>query len=127
MDQPCENLLYKELSYQIIAAVFEVHNHLGSGFLEKVYEKALLREFQLRGIKAVTQKELPVSYKGEEIACYYADILVNDEILLELKALDKITPQHEAQVLNYLKATGIRLGLLINFGNTRVEYKRLLL
>ena len=89
MEKTGENLLYKELSYQVIAAVFEVHNHLGPGFLEKVYEKALLKEFQLRGIKAVAQKELPVSYKGEEIASYYADIVVNEEILLELRQWTK--------------------------------------
>lgn len=121
------NIIHKDLSYEVMGAVYEVHNVLGLGFLEKVYEKALLEEFQLRGIEAVAQKELSVSYKGKQIGQYWADILVENQILLELKSVEALTKVHEAQVLNYLKATGIRLGILINFGRERVETKRIAL
>ena len=120
-------IIYKELSYQIMAAVFEVYNTLGFGFLEKVYERALLKELCLRGILVEAQKEIKVFYKGEEVGAYLADIVVNDEILLELKAVESLNNIHKTQVLNYLKATGFKLGLLINFGKERVEYKRLVL
>ncbi len=119
------DIVYEELSFQVISAVFEVHNVLGSGFLEKVYENALVKEFALRGIKVEAQKEINVSYKGDNIGCYYADILVDGKIIIELKAVDKLSRLHEAQLLNYLKATGIKLGLLINMGSRSVEYKRL--
>lgn len=121
------DVVYKELSYQIMAAVFEVHNTLGFGFLEKVYEKALLKELRLRGIPVEAQKEIKVFYKEDEIGIYFADLVVNGEILLELKAVESLNNIHKAQVLNYLKATGLKLGLLINFGKERVEYERLVL
>jgi GxxExxY protein len=120
-------VVYKELSYQIMAAVFEVHNTLGFGFLEKVYERALLKELRLRGIPVEAQKEIKVFYKEDEIGAYFADLVVNGEILLELKAVEGLSNIHKAQVLNYLKATGLKLGLLINFGKERVEYERLVL
>ena len=122
-----EKIVYKELSYQIMAAVFEVHNILGFGFLEKVYERALLKELYRQRIPVEAQKEIKVFYKGDEIGTYFADLVVNNEILLELKAVESINNIHKAQVLNYLKATGLKLGLLINFGKERVEYKRLVL
>jgi GxxExxY protein len=118
------HIILKDLSYQIVAAAFEVHNTLGHGFLEKVYEKAFLKELELRGIKAESQKEIAVRYKGETIGFYYADVLVEDSVVVELKALDRLTFQHQAQVINYLKGTGKKLGLLINFGGQKVEYKR---
>ena len=119
------DVVYKELSYQIMAAVFEVYNTLGFGFLEKVYERALLKELCLRGILVEAQKEIKVFYKGEEVGTYFADLVVNNEILLELKAVESLNNIHKAQVLNYLKATGFKLGLLINFGRERVQYERL--
>ncbi len=121
------DIIYKELSYQIMAAVFEVHNVLGYGFLEKVYERALLKELRLRGIPAEAQKEIRIYYKNDEIGTYCPDIIVNNEILLELKSVEGLTNTHKAQVLNYLKATGLKLGLLINFGRERVEHERLVL
>ncbi len=127
-EQTCgSEVILKDLSFQIMAAVFEVHNILGHGFLENVYEKALLKELQLRGIPSEAQKPVTIFYKGEEIGVYTPDILVRNQIILELKSVDKCSPAHEAQVLNYLKATGLRLGLLINFGREKVEYKRLVL
>ena len=119
------DVVYKELSYQVMAAVFEVYNTLGFGFLEKVYERALLKELCLRKIPVEAQKEIKVFYKGDEIGTYFADLVVNGEILLELKAVESLNNIHKAQVLNYLKATGLKLGLLINFGREQVQYERL--
>jgi GxxExxY protein len=124
MDSNNDNMLFKELSYEVISAVFEVHNTLGPGFLEKVYENALMAELTLRGISAEAQKPLVVQFKGIEVGSYYADIVVNDQIILELKAVEALNKLHEAQVLNYLKATGFKLGILINFGKERIESKR---
>jgi len=118
-------VLYKELSYNVMAAVFEVHKVLGSGFLEKVYENALVKEFNLRNIAVETQKEINVSYKGASVGNYYADMLVDGKIIIELKATEKLGRLHEAQLLNYLKATGMKLGYLINMGGKSVEYKRM--
>jgi GxxExxY protein len=120
-------LILKDISFQIISAAFEVHNTLGFGFLENVYHKALLKELQSRGLKVEEQKEIRVSYKGEEVGSYFADIVINEEIILELKAMDILLKVHEAQLLNYLKATGLKLGFLINFGKNKVEYKRMVL
>ncbi len=121
------DVVYKELSYEIMTAVFEVHNILGSGFLEKVYERALLQELTLRGLRVEAQKQIRVFYKDMDIGAYVADLVINGKILLELKAVENLSNLHKAQVLNYLKATGLKLGLLINFGKERVEYKRLVL
>lgn len=120
-------IVCKDLSFQVMGAVYEVHSVLGHGFLEKVYENALLRELRLRGIKTENQKELTVSFKGEVVGAYCADIIVEDQLLLELKSVENLSKYHEAQLLNYLKATGYQLGLLINFAKPRVEYKRLVL
>jgi len=120
-------LILKDISFQIISAAFEVHNILSYGFLENVYHKSLVKELQSRGLRVEEQKEIKVSYKGEEVGTFYADILVNDEIVLELKALDNLSKAHEAQLLNYLKATGLKLGILINFGKNKVEFKRMVL
>lgn len=124
MDSNSDNMLYKELSYEVMSAVFEVHNVLGSGFLEKIYENALIAELLLRGIGAEAQKPLVVQYKGRNVGSYCADIVVNGQILLELKAVESLNKTHEAQVLNYLRSTGLKLGILINFGKERVESKR---
>ena len=121
------NMILKELSFQIMAAAFEVHNTLGYGFLESVYEKALMKEFRMRGIFAESQKTITVFYKGEEVGSYCADIVVDSKIILELKAVEFLNRAHEAQLLNYLKGTGFKLGILINFGKERVDSKRLVL
>jgi len=125
MPDNVKHVVYKELSYQIMAAAFDVHNNLGPGFLEKVYENALLMELSERKIKAIPQKELIVYYKDHKVGIYAADIVVNDEIILELKAVDSLIKFHDAQLLNYLKCTGLKLGILINFGSERLEFKRL--
>ena len=115
---------HKELTYQIIGAAFEVYKTLGYGFLEKVYENALVRELQLRGLHATGQYPIKVEYKDAEVGDYCADILVEDKVIVELKAGETFDPMHEAQLLNYLKATGIKVGLLINFGPQKCEHKR---
>ena len=126
-DDTMAKLLLKETSFQIIAAIYEVHNVLGFGFLENVYQKALVKELRLRGLKAEEQKEIKVLYKDEEVGSYYADIVVNDEIILELKAVENLTKSHESQLLNYLKGTGLKLGFLVNFGKEKAVYKRMVL
>jgi GxxExxY protein len=113
------------LTKEIIGAAFEVHRVLGYGFLEKVYEAALTRELRGRGHRVINQAEMEVSYKGEPVGLYYADLLVDDAVICEVKVLDKLAPAHEAQLLNYLKATSTKVGLLLNFGPQGVQVKRM--
>jgi GxxExxY protein len=110
-----------------MSAVFEVHNVLGPGFLEAVYERALLKELQGRGIPAEAQKEIIISYKGYIVGTYFADIVVNDQIILELKTVEKLSSLHDAQLLHYLKGTGYKLGILVNFATERIDFKRMVL
>lgn len=106
----------------------EVHRELGPGFLEPVYQEALELEFERQGIPFEREKELKISYKGHILKKKYAaDFICNDKIIVELKALSALSGGHEAQVLNYLKATGFKLGILINFGEESLKYKRLVL
>jgi GxxExxY protein len=114
-----------ELSEKIIGAAFEVSNVLGAGFLEKVYENALNVELKLRGLKTLPQVPLKVHYKEELVGDYIADILVENEIIIELKTVKEFDDIHIAQCLNYLRITGLKLCLLINFSKPRVEIKRI--
>lgn len=114
-----------EITYEINGAAFEVNKVLGGGFLEKVYENALFFELKKRGLKAEAQYPITVNYKDEVVGDYFADILVEDSIIVEVKAVDSIQPIHEAQLLNYLKATGITVDLVINFKHPKAEIKRL--
>jgi len=116
-----------ELTYLINGAIFEVNRILGPGFLEKVYENALLMELKARGIKAAAQYPIKVRYKDQIVGEYFADLLVEDQVIIELKTVDKIEKIHEAQLLNYLKATGIKVGLLVNFKSTKADIKRFVL
>ena len=116
-----------ELTYAINGAIFEVNRVLGPGFLEKVYENALLMELQQRGIKAAAQHPIKVKYKDQIAGEYFADLLVEDSVIVELKTVDKIDRIHEAQLLHYLKATEIKVGLLVNFKATKAEIKRIVL
>ena len=116
-----------DITYKIRAAIFEVNKVLGSGFLEKVYENALLVELRLRGLKAENQVPIKVKYKGTEVGEYFADIVVEGRVILELKAVDSLQNVHEAQLLNYLKVTGYKIGLLINFTHPKAEIKRFVL
>lgn len=108
----------------IIGAAYKVSNQLGSGFLEKVYERALAIELREQGLKVKTQFAVPVQYKGNTIGTYVADMLVADKILLELKCVECFTKDHLAQCINYLKATNLNICLLINFQCSKLEWKR---
>lgn len=124
-----ENLLYKNEVFQIIGAGFEVYNELGNGFLEKVYEDALKIEFSRRGLSFKSQVQLPIKYKGVFLERnYQADFILFDKIIVELKATSHLTNTEDAQLLNYLKASGFKLGLLLNFGHPqKMEWKRKIL
>jgi GxxExxY protein len=102
-----------------------VHSELGNGFLEKVYEKALAIELARRGVRSETQVPIPISYRGQSVGTYFADLITGDAVLCELKALDAITGVHESQLLHYLKATGLKTGLLLNFGAKSLQFKRM--
>jgi GxxExxY protein len=119
-----EDFPLKPLTEKIIGAAFEVHGELGSGFLEKVYENAMVRELVDGGLTIAIQPPIPVSYKGNLVGSYFADILVENSVICEIKAIEALLPIHESQLLDYLKATGIPVGLLLNFGAARVQVKR---
>lgn len=122
-------LLFKEESYLIIGACFEVCKEKGNGFVEPVYQECLELEFGMQKIPFSAQSTLRLTYKGAELKQrYIPDFLCYDKIIVELKAVKQLTDEHRAQVLNYLKATGLRLGLLVNFGHyPKVEYERIIL
>ena len=110
-----ERQYFDSLTERVLNAIFEVSNTRGAGFLEKVYERALLKELSLRNIEAISQASFPVTYKGEYIGEYYADILVEDKLVIELKCVERLAAQHSAQCLNYLRASGRSLCLVVNF------------
>ena len=117
-------LKYEQITKNVIGCAFEVINELGAGFLESVYEKALLLALRQKGLSAIVQHPVKVLFRGECVGDFYADIFVEDKVIVELKAVKTISPEHQAQTINYLNATGIEVGLLINFGNSKLEYKR---
>jgi len=114
------------LTHRVLSAVFEVSNTLGAGFLEKVYQRALLHELTLRGIRSTAQAPLSVTYNGHPVGEYFADLLVEDLLILEVKCVDRLAPAHTAQCLNYLRASNLRLCLLVNFQQPKVEWKRIM-
>lgn len=109
----------------VIGAAYEVSNVLGAGFLEKIYERALIEELRLRRVRCIAQSPFPVSYKGKNIGTYAADLVVEDRLLVEVKCVDQFAPEHIALCINYLKASGLHLALLINFRRPKVEWKRI--
>ena len=115
---------HKNLSYKVIGLAMEVHRKLGSGFLEKVYENALMILLTRENIKAIRQAPIIVWFEGEIVGEYFADILIEDTIILELKALEKLSSAHRSQTINYLKATNLKVAYLINFGKQSLEYER---
>ena len=123
------NLLYEEESFAIRGACYEVHNEKGSGFLESVYQECLEKELGMQGIAFVAQQELRLTYKGEELEqTFRPDILCYGKIVVELKAVTRLTDKHRSQVMNYLKATGMRLGFLVNFAaHPKVEIVRIVM
>lgn len=117
-------MIHEDLTEKILKACFEVSNELGSGFLESVYQKALLITLAENGLKAKSQFPLKVMFHGQTVGEFFPDIIVEDVVLLELKVVKTLAPEHLAQVMNYLKATGIEVGFLVNFGNPKLEYRR---
>ena len=119
-----KNLLHEELTREIIGCAFEVINELGSGFLESVYEKALLVALRQKALSAAAQHPIKVMFRNVCVGEFYADLLVEEKVIVELKAVKALVPEHHAQTINYLNATGIEVGLLINFGHSKLEYRR---
>lgn len=122
-----EKILYKELSYKIVGLAMQVHTELGYGFLERVYENALMILLKENNIKAEQQIPIKVIFHEQVVGEYIADVLVDNIIILELKAQDRLSVVHRSQTLNYLKATDLKLALLLNFGKYKFEYERLVL
>ena len=119
-------LLYKELTFAVIGAAMEVHKILVPGFLEGVYQGALERELTLRRISFENKVKLPVTYKDALIGIYEADLVVDNKIVVEIKAVSKFNASHQAQAMHYLTATGCRLALLLNFGTGSLEHRRII-
>lgn len=117
-------MLYEDVIKKILEACFEVSNELGIGYLESVYEKALLIALRQKGLKAENQVPLQVKFRGEVVGEFFVDILVENKILIELKVANGLSKENYAQTINYLKATEIEIGLLINFGTPKIEYRR---
>ena len=121
-----KEFIYKDLTGEIIESACEVHNTLGCGLLEKVYENALARELRLRRKQVSLQKEFRVIYKEQEVGVYYADLVTEGKVIVEVKSVEKIDNAHRAQILNYLRISGLRVGLIINFARPKLEYERLI-
>ena len=117
-------MIHEELTHKVLSICFEVSNELGCGFLESVYQKALLIALADAGLTAEPNFPLTVHFRDRPVGKFYADLVVEDVILVELKAVKALVPEHLAQVMNYLKATGMDVGLLVNFGNPKLEYRR---
>jgi len=120
------DLVYKELSYKIVGLAMKVHEQLGYGFLEKVNENALSILLSREGLKVQTQHPITVHFEGEVVGQFFADMLIEEKLILELKVAERIVSAHKAQVLNYLKATNLKLGIILNFGPKRLETHRVL-
>ena len=116
-------MLHQSLTHQIIACYYRVYNTLGYGFLEKVYENAMILEFKGSGLRCDQQMPIEVLYTGQVVGSYFSDIIVENVVILELKAAKELSEEHEAQLINYLKATRFEVGVLLNFGKTS-EFKR---
>ena len=118
-------MLHEDLTDKILGACFEVAHELGAGFLESVYQKALMLALLQKGLHVESQVPLTVKFRGIIVGEFFADILVENKLIIELKSVSALRPEHQAQVINYLKATGIEVGLLVNFGSPKLEYRRL--
>jgi GxxExxY protein len=118
-------LKHEEITQAIIGCAFEVINELGAGFLESVYEKAMLVALRQKGLTVLCQHPVKVMFRGQCVGEFFADLFVEGKVIVELKAVKALAPEHQAQTINYLNATGIEVGILINFGQPKLEYKRL--
>jgi GxxExxY protein len=121
-----DQIPHQDLTYQIIGASMEVHSEVGPGYNEEIYQKALENELRNRRIDFEPQKSIEVKFKGEVVGLKFLDFLVDDKVVVEIKALSRLDSDHEAQLISFLKATGKEVGLLINFGARRLEHKRIL-
>jgi GxxExxY protein len=119
-------LLYKELTEKIIGALFEVFNNLGPGLTEIIYKKAVIEELTTAKVKFEVENTIPIFYKKKKLGMYRLDLTVEDKVILELKVKSEIEPIDEAQIITYLKSTGYRVGILVNFGGKRLEFKRVI-
>ena len=119
-------MLHSDLTRTIIGCAFDVLNELGPGFLESVYEKAMAIAISEAGVRVQTQAAIEVLFRGQPVGEFYADLLVDEKVIVELKAVpSSLAPIHEAQLINYLNATGVQVGLLMNFGQPKLQYRRL--
>lgn len=118
-------LKHERITGAVIGCAFEVANELGAGFLESVYEKALLLALRQKGLSVMAQHPIKVMFRNECVGEFFADLLVEGLAIVELKAVKALVPEHQAQVINYLNATGIEVGVLLNFGTPKLEYRRL--
>ena len=123
-DEQDNGLRHGLISETVIGCAFEVINELGAGFLESVYQNALMIALRQQGLQVVCQHPISVMFRDECVGDFCADLFVEGKVIVELKAVKAIAPEHQAQIINYLNATGIEVGLLINFGNPKLEYKR---
>jgi GxxExxY protein len=120
------NIIYPNPSYKIMGAIFEVHKELGPGFLESIYEKALIEELSSRGMKVETQKFIDLTYKNKKIGAHRLDLIIEDKVVVELKTVESFSIHHKAQLTSNLKASGYKLGILVNFSKAKVEYRRVI-
>jgi len=118
-------LEHADITEKILSSCFNVIHELGAGFIESVYQKSLLIALREEGLEVREQVPLAVYFRGQCVGEFFADIIVEDKVIVELKAIKSLLPEHQAQLINYLKATGMTVGLLVNFGNAKLEYKRL--
>jgi len=127
MEMNDTNIIYPDLSYQIMGAIFEVHKRLGPGFLESVYQKALIEELSGRGMNVETEKVIDLTYKDKKIGTHRLDLVIEDKVVVELKTAESFSIHHKAKVTSTLKASGYKLGILVNFSKAKVEYRRVLI
>lgn len=120
-------LIYKELTGKIIQAFYEIHNILGVGYLESIYQNALIVELEEKGLRGETERVVEIFYRNKKVGEHRLDLVIEGKVIVELKAVAEFHPAHQAQVISYLKATGLKVALLVNFGKDKVEYKRLVL
>jgi GxxExxY protein len=123
--ESAERAALEALAENVVGAAYEVSNVLGAGFLEKIYARALIEELGLRGLRVKAQAPFPVAYKGKHIGTYAADLVLEDRLLVEVKCVEHFSNEHLAQCINYLKASGLHLALLINFRRPKVEWRRI--
>ena len=122
-----EEYLHQELTKDILASAFRVHNSIGCGLLEKVYGNAMSWDLKLNNRMVVEEKEFKVVYREKEVGAYFGDLVVDEKVIVEVKAVEKLNNVHRAQLLNYLRISGMRVGLLLNFANPKLEYERIII